>query len=433
MGKIKKWLKTKGAILEYGDFYNSYREETIYLLKQFYKRGWKVAIWGAGLKGTAFLNCIDSKGEYIKAVVDMNKELLGKYLTKHHKIISFEEVLEFNPDVIVIMNSAHYADNYALLREKGYLGELIDLDYMIENKVDPDAILEGKSFIIKNVENYDLNKIQVQILDILKEIDRICKLHNITYFLSAGTALGAMRHQGFVPWDDDADIGMLREDFERFRKIVENELGENFYYQRMKRSNDFYRPFDQVGKKNTSFVLYNVKDLRIRHGIHVDVFPFDVVSADEKRREEHVREVQDYRTKIFQKRVPHVVATKNIYRKFVINHEYYLKKFIPYHYLNNKMKRALNRYTLTEDVYVADLLTHYKKIMYFKKSDLFPVKYVEFENIQLPVPNNCDSYLKMMYGDYMTPPPEGKRNQRHRLVELSYDKAYDKDKNFFKE
>lgn len=425
---LKQFFKTKGAIYEYGDYYSSYRDELAQIFQYYQGIGLKVAIWGAGLKGTAFLNLIDKKGKYISYVIDMNKELHGSKVTPKHLISGLEEVMEAMPGVIIIMNAVHYSDNYAMLIEKGYNGIILDLDTIIENSVDPDIVIAGKQFENKNAHNYDLKKIHNQVLDILQEIDRICRKHNLTYFLSAGTALGAIRHKGFIPWDDDADIGMLREDYNRFRKIVQSELGNAYYYQTMGKGSSFYRNFDQVGKNNSAFVLYNMKDLNIHHGIHVDIFPFDYVSEDERRRTEHVKEVQKYRTLLFNKLVPHVINTKNLWKRLIINREYYRMKFIPLRSLQERMEGTLTQHLGKEEQYVADLLTHYKKIMYFRKSDILPVKYIEFEGMKLPVPNNLDAYLTMMYGDYMTPPPEGKRNQRHRFVELSYDKAYEKDR-----
>lgn len=430
---LSKYLKDKGAIYEFGDYYKSYKDEIIEILEYYRDKSMKVAIWGSGLKGTAFLNVIDSKGKYISYVTDMNKQLYGTMATPRHRVISIDDVLQAAPDVIIIMSAVHYADNYAILKEKGYNGIILDLDAIIENKADPQTIIDGKAYDINLSHNYNLEKIHVHILDILKEIDRICKKHNITYFLSAGTALGAIRHQGFIPWDDDADIGMLREDFERFRKIAVTELNKGYYYQRMGKGSRFYRNFDQIGEKSTAFVLHNVKDLKIRHGIHVDIFPFDYVPENEGMREEQVREVQRLRTMLLNKLVPHVVDTKNPWKRLIINHEYYKMKFVPLRLLHRKMEATLTRYQGKEEQYVADLLTHYKKIMYFRKSDIIPIKYVEFENEKLPVPGNTDAYLTMMYGDYMTPPPENKRHQRHRFAELSYERAYFKDKEWFKE
>lgn len=427
MSILSQLLNTKRAVLEYGDYYSSYRKELISILSYYKEKNCNIAIWGAGLKGRAFLSCIDKTGEYIQYVTDLNKELEGSNITKHHKVYSLQTVLDAKPEVMIIMNKVHYADNYALLRDRNFKGVILDLDYLIEHKIDPLQITSGAFSEEPDRTDVDMDKVHGQLLIILKEIDRICKKHNITYFLSAGSALGAIRHKGFIPWDDDADIGMLREDFERFRKIVREELGDEFYYQRLEKGSAFYRAFDQIGKKNTSYVMYNVKDLRIHHGIHVDIFPFDYVSADPDEREKQVREVLKVREEIFKKLVPHVVETRNILKRLVINYEYYIMKFVPLGGLIKRMEHALCKNIGKDYEYLADLLTHYKKIMYFKKTDILPVTYTKFEDSYLPVPNNTDAYLTMMYGDYQTPPPSSKRNQHHRIIELSCDKAYYKD------
>jgi len=244
---IENYIKKKGAILQFGEYYLSYYKDLIDILEYFKAKNLKVGIWGAGLKGTAFLNKIDKKGRYIDIVVDLNKSIYGTYITPYHKVIGYKEFLLNPTDVIFIMNAAHYADNYALLKENNYSGLIIDMDYLIENKISSSDIINNK---IKNSQQqFDLSKVHDVLLEILKEVDRICKKHNITYFLSAGTALGAVRHHGFIPWDDDADIGMLREDFEKFRKVVKEELSSNFYFQTMRKGSDFYRAFDQIGKK----------------------------------------------------------------------------------------------------------------------------------------------------------------------------------------
>lgn len=428
---FQNYIKTKAAVYEYGDYYSSYRKEIIRLLEYYNAIGYKTVIWGAGQKGTAFLNLIDPKGQYIKAVIDRNKDLFGTNITPRHRTDSLSDVLLSKPDVIIIMNAVHYADNYALLMEKGFNGIILDLDSIIENRKDPVSTPRSSDTKEEEELGFSLEGIHNQILDILKEIDRICRRHGITYFLSAGTALGAIRHQGFIPWDDDADIGMLREDFERFRLVAKEELGNLFYYQRMEKGSQFYRSFDQVGKCNTSYVLYEVKDIKMRHGIHVDIFPFDYVSDDEDIRNEHVKKVQRYRNRLYGKLVPHTVQTRNPWKRLIINHLYYSMKLLPLSCLIRRTEQSLTGYRGIEREYVADLLTHYKKVMYFKVTDILPVAYAEFEGLMLPVPNNYDAYLNMMYGNYWILPPEGKRRQHHRIYKLSCEEAYSRDIEWF--
>ena len=127
-----KYLKTKGAIYEFGDYYSAYRNELMKILKYYQDKGYKTAIWGAGLKGTAFLSLIDPKGRFIQTVIDMNKELHGTMVTPRHQVNSLEDALKVTPDVVIIMNSTHYADNYSLLKEKNFNGIVLDYHYRRE-------------------------------------------------------------------------------------------------------------------------------------------------------------------------------------------------------------------------------------------------------------------------------------------------------------
>lgn len=99
-----------------------------------------------------------------------------------------------------------------------------------------------------------LRKVQLTQLEILKEVDRICTKHGIKYWLSGGTQLGAVRHNGFIPWDDDLDIDMMREDFNRFLKIARTELQESYYLQDWFTEKAYGLPFAKIRKNNTLFV-----------------------------------------------------------------------------------------------------------------------------------------------------------------------------------
>ena len=360
-------------------------------------------------------------------MIDMDAKIQGTYIDRYHLVTDFKSALKDGVSVCFIMNQVHYADNFALLRENGFSGKIIDMDELVENRTDVDLIIEGKPYTVGDRVDFDLDELHRRVLVILDEIERICKKHELTYFLSAGTALGAVRHKGFVPWDDDADIGMPRKDFEKFRKIAEEELGKGFYYQTMRKDNDFTRSFDQVGLVDSAFVLKHDKNMKIHHGIHVDVFPFDKVSGDSALREEHVKQVRDYRMQLYKMRFKVDYASRNPWKNFMVNFYYYTGKLKSYQKLYKKMERTLTKYDGDDTGYVADLLTHYKKIMYFKEEDIYPVIYVDFEDRKYPIPKNYDEYLKMMYGDYMTPPPEGKRNCRNQILYVSCTKAFPPD------
>ena len=165
----------------------------------------------------------------------------------------------------------------------------------------------------------------------------------------------------------------------------------------------------------------------MHHGIHIDIFPFDNVPADSVQAQAKVKK---YMAILFAKLIRVIYQSRNPINHLIVNTKYYLYKFIPLNYLNRKLEAALRMYEHENTGYVADLCCPYtrrKKVMYFKLEDIIPYKLAAFEDQYYPVPNNQDAYLTMMYGDYMTPPPEGKRLQKYRLLEVSYNSNYYRD------
>lgn len=397
------------------------------LIHYYHKSNKKIAVWGYGLKGTSFLNLIKPVANKISYFIDMNKSMQGTHTISGQEIIPYERIEELEIDVIIVMNKAHFADNHNLVRDLNLERKikLIDLDEIVENQISCQAYLKNDYRLKKDFStDVDMKEIQNQVYIILQEVDRICRKNRIPYFLSAGTALGAIRHKGFVPWDNDIDIGMLRKDYNNFQKIVKRELGSEFYYQTLQPNRDFYYPFDQVVKNHTSYVQLEHKDAKFHHGFHIDIFPFDKVSSNPKSREKQVEDLNKYRYLMKAKKLKYPYKSKNPLHLFLINYEYYMLKLVPYRYLKKKIDETLTKYNKTNTEYIADLCTHYKKVMYFKRSEIFPIKKVSFESGVFPVPRETDTYLTMMYGDYMTPPPENKRTQKYRIVDVSYKRNY---------
>ena len=125
-----------------------------------------------------------------------------------------------------------------------------------------------------------LHKVEIEILD---EIVRICKKHNIKYSLFAGTMLGAVRHAGFIPWDDDIDVGMLRSDYEKFIKIAHEELDSKFSLDCFEYNKKYHLGFAKIKKNGTIFDEEASHHMDNHKGIFVDVFPVDNVYDNIKR------------------------------------------------------------------------------------------------------------------------------------------------------
>lgn len=123
----------------------------------------------------------------------------------------------------------------------------------------------------------ELRKLQLVELELLVEFDRICRKHNIRYSLTGGTLLGAVRHKGFIPWDDDADISMLRSEYDRFRLVCKMELDSKFYFQDMENTNGYRWGYGKLRKKGTVFLRENQEHMPYEQGVFIDIFPRDGV------------------------------------------------------------------------------------------------------------------------------------------------------------
>ena len=131
-----------------------------------------------------------------------------------------------------------------------------------------------------------LRKVQMVQLEIAKEIRRVCEENDIRYFLADGSFLGAVRHGGFIPWDDDMDMGMLRSDYEKFCRIAPQKLKPEYCLQTWYTEPNYGLPFGKVVKRNTVY-MENKKSARLKeNGFYVDIFPFDNVPEDEFQRKE---------------------------------------------------------------------------------------------------------------------------------------------------
>lgn len=129
------------------------------------------------------------------------------------------------------------------------------------------------------LDSASLKKLQGEILDLLVEFDRVCRKHGIRYFLSCGTLLGAVRHHGFIPWDNDADVEMFREDYEKFRRVCQQELNSKlFYFQDSTNDDEYSWPYGKLRKKGTKYIRPGQRTAYRVNGICIDVFVMDTMA-----------------------------------------------------------------------------------------------------------------------------------------------------------
>lgn len=283
-----------------------------------------------------------------------------------------------------------------------------DEDYMADFYV---SVYQGKLERIKKIE-----------MDIMEEIDRICKENDITYFLVGGTLLGAVRHKGFIPWDDDIDIGMLRDDYDKFRKVCPESLKSHLSYQSHLEETTSHYIFDKIRLKDTYFnTKFSNRFDDIENGIFIDVLVFDKTGNTPLSQKVHIKLI-----KIFRRLIN--VRWVNKARKGI--HYRASKMFLP---LMRKVPFRLYHYCFDK---VLTIYHKNKKSAYLidgvglnLEKGAFPAEWfgdfidMKYEHMTFKVPVGYDNYLRMWYGDrYMELLPLSARFSGHKLLRLDLGK-----------
>lgn len=263
-----------------------------------------------------------------------------------------------------------------------------------------------------------MNQLQETLLEILKDTVSVIEKNNLRYSLDFGTALGAVRHSGFIPWDDDVDISMPRDDYEKFLEISQKELGDKYFVQTLETDKNAFWPYAKIRKNDTLYVEAALRHAKLNQGIFIDIFPLDYVTYD-KKAIENCRKVNNqlfyWGTKDLV-RMPQKTV-KYIVRNFLKNLQHYLRRLLPKSYYMKKYKQSIEG--LKKDVTKDKMFYNFfSNDYYFDVDRIFPTKKIRFEDQEFEIYNDCDYVLKKFYGDdYMTLPPEDKRIQ-HSVMEL---------------
>lgn len=247
------------------------------------------------------------------------------------------------------------------------------------------------------------------LLNILIKVDQICRENNIQYFLFAGTLLGAIRHKGFIPWDDDIDISMMREDYDKLARIIQNgTYGLNFI--RIEENNDSIYPFGKICDSSTVLVERNFKSVS-GYGAYIDVFPFDYMpDSKEEMTKISKKWFRKYKFLMHSARTSYEKTNSpilNIKRALVFA---IATRFETYN-LVTEMNEALKK--------MNDKKTHCVGLAWWKNAwlaeDFLETSEVDFEGHKFMAPKNPDRVLKTHFGDYMKLPPEDQRVLKHQL------------------
>lgn len=276
---------------------------------------------------------------------------------------------------------------------------------------------DGRIFIFDESYQGKLDTIHEILLAYLLEIDRICKKHDIKYFLAGGTLLGAVRHNGFIPWDDDADVMMLREDYEKFKNIVSEELPDNLFFQVPKTEKLNHHVFSKIRINNTMFATaFTSKFLDMHNGIFVDILSHDKTGNTRFSQNLHRYATLATRSMVFNKwgNTPIKTGGKHPVMCVFAN---IAKDVFPMKFLEWFQDKTIGFYKNSKkSEYLYDGMGRNLRRGAFPKRWLDDVLYIDFEGYKLPIPKEYDNYLTYLYGDYMQMIPVSERRTSHSIV-----------------
>jgi lipopolysaccharide cholinephosphotransferase len=267
------------------------------------------------------------------------------------------------------------------------------------NKVFPDNRHLGET---------DLRKAQLIMLRMLKVVDAICCQHNISYWLEAGTLLGAVRHQGFIPWDDDIDISMLRADFERFKTIAPKALPSELFMQTDKTDKGYYNCSSPLKIRDTKSLFVEVteeEDERVHQGVFIDIFPYDAIPdrtlyLKRKERARRLSKIKRYhasfegyqKSSLLYKCLAPLVSVKRV--------DGIIRDYI----------KEANQSGCDTVGYGYDFCS---PLGIFPKDSIFPLTKLLFEDATFYAPGDYQRFLSIKFGDYMQLPPKAEQKPAH--------------------
>lgn len=294
-------------------------------------------------------------------------------------------------------------------------------------QIDPSFFLpeERNGFLVTQ----ERKRIWAVELDLLNEFAEVCMNHGLTWFVHAGTMLGAARHGGFIPWDDDIDVVMPREDYDRLCKLAPRVFSQPYFFQCEETDNYFARTFARLRNSGTTAIIEKERayNYPFNQGIFMDVFPMDNIPADPEERKRFYKDISLLSAKAVQWRTMihfyHPKTGRGLAKRvsYWLKHLYYKYVFKGgYRYYLDKHYERITRYDRTDTSWVGESLVpplgrHLWRSAWFKESVMLP-----FEMLRVPAPACFDECLVASFGpDWRTP---------KRISAMHWDVFFDPDK-----
>ncbi|MGI5897463.1 MAG: LicD family protein [Oscillospiraceae bacterium] len=269
-----------------------------------------------------------------------------------------------------------------------------------------------------------LRNLQLVETDLLKEFVRICDKHDLDYFLTGGTAIGAIRHKGFIPWDDDIDVGLLRDDYEKFLEVAPSEIKEPYEVVNARTNPHFPACNSNLSKKDSLHIPEEFKNCKYQYAIGIGIFPYDNVPEDAALRKKQIRKAWFWSKLRFLRATPspHLpikgIGAAVAKAACAVIHYAMVVCRISNRWLYRQYEKAAMKYHNQTNLYT-DMSDTKPEIWRVTKEDIFPVQYAEFEQIKVKIMNHNHEMLTNGFGDYMQlPPVEDRKNHYPSTLEF---------------
>jgi len=251
----------------------------------------------------------------------------------------------------------------------------------------------------------ELRSLQMVLLEMLLELDRICKLRNIKYCIFAGTMLGAVRHGGFIPWDDDLDVAMMRAEYIKLRDACKNDLDESRFFFQDNTTDPHYRwGYGRIRRKNSEFVRVGQEHMKMHTGIFLDIFPLDGVPEFAPLRGMH-----NFYCFILRKLL-YAEAGRKTGKTALTRAWYSLLNKVPHTWTFRRVYKLTTKWKSSRLVRHLGFPQPKGRVYGFNRVWFEVVSDVGFEGYFFPGNLDYDSFLTYHYGDYMQIPPSEKRH-----------------------
>lgn len=272
-----------------------------------------------------------------------------------------------------------------------------------------------------------MNKLQKKVLDIYREFKRICDEEKLKYFAIGGTCLGAIRHGGFIPWDDDLDIAMPIEDYKRFMEIAPSKICDKYKIYDHNDHRHFFMRFNKIHDINTAYIESCYKDYADDYfGVFIDVMPVCGLPNDKKRKRKFLKKLE-------------FLSKMNLECRFELKERKHFKEKINYfRYRALCLFKKYNYYSMKFEKCIQDMSFYNSSECCFAwriplrapYKNVFPtvffeeLKEVPFEDTSIYVSTKFDNYLTMDFGNYMALPPIEKRVSVHKTEVIDLEKSF---------